>query len=782
MTPAEQAALLAYQQEQQRAAAQNQQDQGGLLDTLGKLALGAGAAAAGVYGARRLLRGAGAVAPSKVAPSAAEVRRAAGVVPADVARQQRGIELTRLARAERPQGVVQTNLDQLVQAVLNDLPDEANKAAANQFLARGKERAGVTAGLAKAAPSPTEFLNEAVEQVAVKVLDQPGTVQLQGRTFQALPVGRATTEELAAGQRLLEDPELLSLVKQQTAEELSEARSYQSKAQAEYRNLLSERAEEARSAILKEANTTQAAAQEDFANQYLRNQGYTAADTLVDQHQDRIVTRVDHFANAVNSAEDQTTGRVKAALQRNKDTNLAAIEMAEDAVDQQLARLTQQSPEAASSIDVDAAINQVASQLADGLPVDQAETVATKPVYVFRETVFEQPGARIQEEAQKVQRYRTPTPVSVIGQYPAASQQTPSPYVKFPGKYGTSAGEEIVVSPVSPITSLTNIRRGDLEFTAREGRIGEEGRPGRYTVLPPGTPTEGRTFTGPSTPTLSADEIANKLAEIQVSREAQVQNAMSRGLTEARARRQAQLTESQKQALEASLPSYSTEDVMSRTGMVSYGDITEAERFSEEAASRSGQLKALEEGGFLEEQVDPGQIRTEPRQSAPGVMVRPSSKTSYRGMTGRPGVGIYGEQGPGKAGDLDFGAGAVEAKKEIKVEGEERGVTTPRPFIFGVDDPQTRTPEGFVYTEEALTQPTQARGGYRRYGKQPPTRPEAAREAFDVASQLRQLQQSGRPEEAQAFLDKMMQERGISELGQSQPLRQQISRRGKFGV
>jgi hypothetical protein len=385
MTPAEQAALFAYQQEQQRAAAQNQQDQGGLLDTLGKLALGAGAAAAGVYGARRLLRGAGAVAPSKVAPSAAEVRRAAGAVPADVARQQRGIELTRLARAERPQGVVQTNLDQLVQAVLNDLPDEANKAAANQFLARGKERAGVTGALTKATPSPTEFLNEAVEQVAVKVLDQPGTAQLQGRTFQALPVGRATTEELAAGQRLLEDPELLSLVKQQTAEELSEARSYQSKAQAEYRNLLSSRADEALSAIRKETNTVQAAAQEDFANQYLRNQGYTAADTLVDQQQGRIVGQVDHFANAVNSAEDQTTGRVKAALQRNEDTNLAAIEMAEDAVDQQLARLTQQSPEAASSIDVDAAINQVASQLKDGLPVDQAEQMTSAARFMQRE-------------------------------------------------------------------------------------------------------------------------------------------------------------------------------------------------------------------------------------------------------------------------------------------------------------------------------------------------------------------------------------------------------------
>jgi hypothetical protein len=317
MTPAEQAALLAYQQEQQRAAAQNQQDQGGLLDALGKLALGAGAVAAGAYGARRLFRGAGAVAPSKVAPSAAEVRRAAGAVPADVARQQRGIELTRLARAERPQGVRQVDLSRL----------------AGQ------------------------------------------TTELPASYYQRTP---STFKEFSQdpARALLTDPELLKYVEAEEAAAVMRQpamRAEQSRQQAQVRRALSAEAQGIIDATRLEANTVQAAAQEDFANQYLRNQGYTAADTLVDQQQGRIIGQVDHFANAVNSAEDQTTGRVKVALQRNEDTNLAAIEMAEDAVDQQLARLTQQSPQAASSIDVDAAINQVASQLEDGLPVDQAE-------------------------------------------------------------------------------------------------------------------------------------------------------------------------------------------------------------------------------------------------------------------------------------------------------------------------------------------------------------------------------------------------------------------------
>jgi hypothetical protein len=481
------------------------------------------------------------------------------------------------------------------------------------------------------------------------------------------------------------------------------------------------------------------------------------------------------FAGAVESGEDQMTGRIKSQLQRNEDYDMSQVEMLENIASQNQPQVIGYEP--------DAAINQAASQLPDGLPVDQAELLTTKkPKYFIRERVFQQPGARLQEEAKKTQRYQTPTPVSVIGRYPPAPQNPPSPYVKFPGQFGSSTGEAIVVSPVEPVAGLTNIRRGNVEFTATEARLGPTGRPARFTVLPLGTPTEGRTFTGSSTPTMSADEMAAKLTEMQLSQEKQIQNTMARGLSEARAKRNIQLSESQRQAIEESLPGFSPEDLMSRTGVVGYGDILEAERFAEEQTSKSGRLKALEEGGFLEEQIDPGQLRVAPQQVRPGVMIRPASKTSYRGMTGRPGFGIYGEQAPGTAGTPGFGAGAVEARKIIKTEGEERGVTTPRAFIPGVDDPQMRTPEGFVYTEEAMTQPTQARGGYRRYGTQPPTRPEAALEAFDASRHLRQLQQAGRFEEAQAFVDKMKEERGITALGQSQPLRQPINRRGKFGA
>ena len=185
---------------------------------------------------------------------------------------------------------------------------------------------------------------------------------------------------VAAAERLAQDPELLSLVKAQAAEELSEARSFQSKAQAEYRNLISAEADEVIGTLRKEANTVQAAAESDFGPQsYLQSEGYIAADNLVDQHQARVLGRIDQFANAANPAEDQATGRVKMALQRNEDVNLAAVEMAEDAVDSQIAKAAQGDPTVASVTDLDSAINQAASTLPDGLPLDQAERLPKDP-------------------------------------------------------------------------------------------------------------------------------------------------------------------------------------------------------------------------------------------------------------------------------------------------------------------------------------------------------------------------------------------------------------------
>ena len=313
------------------------EQKGGLIDAIGKTALGAAAIGGSILAGRDLMRGrtsSATVDLSKFGEKVADVRRAAAariapkeVVPASrpapttsAERLQQIEEVTRQARAERPQGIRQVDL----RGQRTDLPTARTPGTSQEF---SREASGA-----------------------------------------------------AAAERLAQDPELLSLVKAQAAEELSEARSFQSKAQAEYRNLLSAEADEVIGTLRREANTAQAAAESDFGPQsFLQSKGYVEADNLVDQHQARAIGRIDQFANAANPAEDQATGRVKMALQRNEDVNLAAIEMAEDAVDSQIAKAAQGDPTVASVTDLDSAINQAASTLPDGLPLDQAERLPKDP-------------------------------------------------------------------------------------------------------------------------------------------------------------------------------------------------------------------------------------------------------------------------------------------------------------------------------------------------------------------------------------------------------------------
>ena len=702
---------LFLQNQALRAELQRREGEQNALDAVAKTALTVGGLALGAAGARSLLRRGktpistrGVTVTDLGSIPTEDVRRASTTsartvevatsprpAPSQPApktyseRLAQNEEFTRRALAERPQPVRQGNLSELVKQVnIQDLGPVEQKRL----------------------PAAKEFLEQRLtgQKTDLPTARTPGTF----REFSREASG------VAAAERLIQDPELLSLVKAQEAQELSEARSFQAKAQAEYRRLITEEGEQVRAdllagqrdALAKTENTIQSAAQSDFGPQsYLRTEGYVAADNLVDQHQARALGRIDQFANAANPAEDQATGRVKMALQRNEDVNLAAIEMAEDDFDSQIAKAAQGDPTVASVTDLDSAINQAASTLPDGLPVDQAENLPTIRGFGFEP---KQTSAPLQRLAARSRAAATPTDVSLIGRYPPVVETVPQ-IGRFPGALGSSAGEAVEFTQAVP--GLTNVQRGGVEFTVQEGRI--NGEPARATVLPRGTSTEGISFAEPAVQAFSPEEAAAKLAEFNVSREAQIQNAMARGLSEARAKRNVQMTESQRAALESTLPSYSSEDVLSRSQVKTYGDVGEAERFSEEAASRSGQLKALEEGGFLAEQQDPGSMRVEPQQVRRGVMIAPASRTSYRGVTGRPGEGLYGTVQPVPAQQLEvgtaetFGTGAVRASKDIKTDiGEERGVTKPERYFSKLSPEGRETPEGFVYTGLAMSEPT----------------------------------------------------------------------------
>jgi len=91
------------------------------------------------------------------------------------------------------------------------------------------------------------------------------------------------------------------------------------------------------------------------------------SESLVENQQAKSAFNVDQAINALDSGEDQMTGRVRQQLQRNEDTDLGLVDRAED--------LT-------GNIDV------AASMTPDGVPVDQAEG-----------------GGRIDQLVQQGQRY-----------------------------------------------------------------------------------------------------------------------------------------------------------------------------------------------------------------------------------------------------------------------------------------------------------------------------------------------------------------------------------------
>lgn len=169
-------------------------------------------------------------------------------------------------------------------------------------------------------------VEETVRQARAERMPGVRTVDLSGQKTD-LPLARTPgsfkefsrdVSGVTAAEKLAQDPELLSLVQKQAAEELSEARSKQSIAQAEYRNLISSIADDI---IAQE----RAAVREPVINQTL---------------------------GALESGEDQMTGRTMRGIQRNEDLDASQVNTA--------ARQT-------GSADV------AASMTPDGVPVDQTD-------------------------------------------------------------------------------------------------------------------------------------------------------------------------------------------------------------------------------------------------------------------------------------------------------------------------------------------------------------------------------------------------------------------------
>ena len=355
-------AALAYQaeQEQRRKA----QEQPSFLDIAGRTALGLGVAAlagAGIRGAMRR----NAVRPINVedlgataARAEENVRRAARSTatpppsrpspPAGVGRQQAAEEFTRQARAERPVGIQQVNIQDLGptfrtpsaaenRATLSFLQDVV--LPTEQALTRPRLPGVVQTDLSKFPPQFRSYgqVPQVAEQVASEV--------------KALPPARTPSTDFLRnqlGSRGYIEQSILDRVAEQSAGDLiDEVTAFSNK--------------EARSELARQGASIQSQERKNLWNLVNEIQN----ETLVDNQQARTGFNVDQAINALDAAEDQQTGRMKIQLQRNEDLDLGQVEVLEDIADEQRTWMMEQ----------DEPINRVAAQLPDGRPVDQAEGV-----------------------------------------------------------------------------------------------------------------------------------------------------------------------------------------------------------------------------------------------------------------------------------------------------------------------------------------------------------------------------------------------------------------------
>ena len=325
MTPAELAALNAYQQQQER-------EQGGFIDALGKTALAAGVLTGGALGARRLMRrlpppAAKPEARMASTPGYEAVRRAASTQlqdnplltrsqtppsPQSTAERMRRLEqITKEARAERMPGVIQTDLSTLVA-----------QSATPQTL---KVPASAVASVAPVQPSRVYTL-----------IDELG----------------------------------LDLEQQRQARAVQQV---ESKEKALAKNILAEmRAEEAPPA------TTIASS--DFLQQNLEQSGYVPTSTQKQQTALPIIS--DQSINAVNAAEDQQTGRVYQRLRNDPSVDLSEIEVLEEMAENNRRLMMEEAdPSQMIGYEADSPVNQAAVQAGQEVPVDQAEGL--RPLKAF---------------------------------------------------------------------------------------------------------------------------------------------------------------------------------------------------------------------------------------------------------------------------------------------------------------------------------------------------------------------------------------------------------------
>ena len=435
--------FAAYQAEQDKLRQQPEQENN-LVDALGKAALAAGVATAGIVGGRRFFAGRGA-APTPVRNTSAttdlsninvnNLRRASGRPPVNVTETvvpSRPVprpvpqttverlgdvnEITRQARSERPQGIqfvdlsdeVRTSVDpwsgketiltpfgsptvppvrttetttrgtrllspaapDAADRLLND-PDLLKRVEAEE-LAKENLLSSNRSEQAKQAARRRQVLTATGDDIISTLRSEANQLPSVSERLRSVGAGLSGAPEELGGEgikiystKFNRDLDFSSPITQQL---LTSANVTQNEAINYWTQKITSSTTEA-------AQTAKAAAQSDFGPQtFLKQKGYIDAESMTEQHVAARPQHIEQVEDALSSGAHQMEGRTKHRLQQNEDLDLGQIEIMEEMADAQYRNFVNQAdPSQMMGLEPDIHVEQVASRLPDGLPVDQAE-------------------------------------------------------------------------------------------------------------------------------------------------------------------------------------------------------------------------------------------------------------------------------------------------------------------------------------------------------------------------------------------------------------------------
>lgn len=494
---------LARQAQAEYEAQQQQQGGNNFIDSLGKAALVAGVGTLAALGGRRLLANRAARNATQQVrvedlgnigrKAEADVRRAAAsTYPAPapsqpppsqptpggmVDRLGKMAEDVRQARSERMPGVIQTNLSEVsperARAALNIINNRI-------FNPRNSTVEEGVQGFFRQSPAYGQ-LPEIAQQVVSEVKALP-PARITGTDFLTSQLG---------GRGYIEQTVLDRAAEQAAGDLIDEVNAFSNKA--------------ARSELAKQGASVQSQQRKNLWSLVNEIQN----ETLVDEQQATRAFNVDQAINALDAAEDQQTGRVKQQLQRNEDVDLSRIELQEDMAEaSRQAMINEASPSQMIGYEADAPINQVASQLPDGLPVDQAEGIAKTSAQRFLQRERDEIASQLGEQNLPV----TPSRI----EQELTNRLTKSAYEYGPKYSARRQGLELYAQTGDPIL-LNRIQRFGMapasfetfETMPAEKRIGFENAPPFSTAY---YPSEELSSTG-----LSSDININLPTRGQVS-------------------------------------------------------------------------------------------------------------------------------------------------------------------------------------------------------------------------------------------------------------------------